>query len=382
MSRMTFAAAFIGACIFLGPAPVIAQKQAPPDPVNITTADGVRLKAMFYKGGADGAPTVIMLHPIGDGNGMKAAPEWAALAEKLQAKYSVIMFDFRGHGDSTTIDDEKAFWTKPANAKLVKSSNPKMKDTIDVKDYVKNMKEYLPVLVNDIAAVRAYLDRRNDRPGDCNTSSIFVIGAESGASLGALWINSEWCRYRYTPDPMYHPFKEILKRDNYTQCAGKDIIGAVFLNIDAQPFKRAMPTAKLLKVACTDNAMGAMFIFGKDDKDAATFNKNVAQVLTKKGGDKLTFIFAYDKLNTNLSGIKLLQKGLKTDEKILGNLDNVTEDRKAERVEREFPNTNYRWRMPNGATFAAREYIGGNPSNLKKGEKTLLWDDYNKFIVP
>ena len=47
-------------------------------------------------------------------------PEWENLAETLQKeKYSVIMFDFRGHGESTTIDDPNpkgAFWSIPINA--------------------------------------------------------------------------------------------------------------------------------------------------------------------------------------------------------------------------------------------------------------------------
>src|SRR5205823_4505192 len=79
-------------------------QQPAPEPVNIITADAVKLKAVFYPSSMKGAPTVIMLHPIGEGNGMKA-PEWKNLAESLQkANFSVIMFDFRGHGDSTTID--------------------------------------------------------------------------------------------------------------------------------------------------------------------------------------------------------------------------------------------------------------------------------------
>ena len=124
-------------------------------------------------------------------------PEWKNLALSLQkAGYSVLMFDFRGHGDSTEIASPKDFWNAKANAANVRS---KSKDEIDVKDYIKQGSAYLPVLVNDIAAARAYLDRRNDNSKDCNTSSIIVIGADTGATLGAIWMNAEGYRYKYTP---------------------------------------------------------------------------------------------------------------------------------------------------------------------------------------
>jgi len=196
--RSLSSVALLIAGILNGPSPVQAQEPAP-EPVHIMTVDGVKLKAIFYPSAMKSAPTVIMLHSIGDGKSMKA-PEWKSLAESLQkAKYSVIMFDFRGHGDSTSIDDpgpKGAFWTKLPNSALVKT---KEKDTIEVKDYIKSSSvpgAYLPVLVNDIAAVRAYLDRRNDEAKDCNTSSLIVIGAEGGATLGALWINAESYRYK------------------------------------------------------------------------------------------------------------------------------------------------------------------------------------------
>ena len=159
------------------------ENKAPaPENVNITTVDGVKLKAIFYPSTMKGAPTVIMLHPIGDKLGM-TAPEWKSLAEALQrANYSVMTFDFRGHGDSTTIDDKKIFWSHKANSN-VKSKDP---EAIALKDYSKNGPAYYPVLVNDIAAVRAYLDRRNDDVKDCNTSSIIVIGADTGGRWARL----------------------------------------------------------------------------------------------------------------------------------------------------------------------------------------------------
>ena len=75
--------------------------------VKIVTADGVKLNANFYPSEKKNAPTVLMLHPIGDGKSSKA-PEWKSLADALQkGGYAVLTFDFRGHGDSTTIGAER-----------------------------------------------------------------------------------------------------------------------------------------------------------------------------------------------------------------------------------------------------------------------------------
>src|SRR5262249_21373057 len=64
------------------------------------TADHVELMGRFYpsfKGKK--APSVICLHKIGSDSSKDG---WDKLAESLQKKgYAVLVFDFRGHGDST-----------------------------------------------------------------------------------------------------------------------------------------------------------------------------------------------------------------------------------------------------------------------------------------
>src|SRR5207237_450519 len=72
MSRLLLTTAALLAAAWLGTSAVHAQGKAQSEPVNIITADGVKLKAVFYPAmmnGAPtkGAPTVILLHPIGDG---------------------------------------------------------------------------------------------------------------------------------------------------------------------------------------------------------------------------------------------------------------------------------------------------------------------------
>ena len=125
------------------------------DPVKITTVDGVDLHGLFFPSPKKDAPAVILLHPLGD-TGMTKS--YTSLAESLQPNYSVMCFDFRGHGKSKDIDPV-LFRKYPGNQRV--KGGP-MKTTIEYGDFPK---DYYPVMCNDIAAVKAYLDRKNGRNG-------------------------------------------------------------------------------------------------------------------------------------------------------------------------------------------------------------------------
>jgi len=336
--------------------------------VKIVTADGVKLHAVFYASEKKNSPTVIMLHPIGDGKSSKSQ-DWKGLAEALnKAHYSVIMFDFRGHGESTSLDDAKLFWSKAVNGTHVKVKDKK-DEAIEVKDYIKAGGAYLPVLCNDIAAVRSYLDRRNDDSKDCNTSSLIVIGAESGGTLGAIWMNSEMYRYKYMPPAGFTGFNQkFLERNS----EGKDIIGAVFLSVSPTLEKRKMQVSKLLNTSCKANGTAALFMYGEDDAPAKTLAKSLEDALKTKNSKKHDYIGAY-KLETNLSGVKLLQKGLKANELIVKYLDNVAEERKNDRVDRDFMNTYFMWQNPQNTKTWLQ-------SRNRKADKNINFDDFSKFI--
>ena len=55
--------------------------------------------------------------------------------------------------------------------------------------------KYFFQLVNDVAAAKSFLDSRNDS-GELNSSDIYVVGAGEGATIGALWMASEFSRKR------------------------------------------------------------------------------------------------------------------------------------------------------------------------------------------
>jgi len=361
---------------FIARSPIHAQT-AEPEPVNnIITADGVKIQGTFYENSKPKAPTVIMLHPIGEDKSSKS-PEWESLAKSLvKAGYSVLMFDFRGHGESTTIADRTLFWNKKVNSAYVKSKD---KGTIDVKDYIKAGGSYLPVLVNDIAAARTWLDRRNDENKDCNTKSIMIVAADQGATLAAVWMNAEWHRYKYTPG--FKILSSVLHPLNIEEQLGKDIIGAVFLTPQPTLEKRSVSISKMLKAACYDNGTATAIFHGKDDTKGSSFAKNLAAALKPKKESKEHVYIDNVELNTKLTGVKLLQKGLGTEKAVVEYLDSVKAARAVARTERKVSTTMYVWRLaPNSALIPANF----DPTSLTfKGvriENNLNFDDYNKFV--
>lgn len=367
MSRLSCACFFLAAAGLLG-ANGSAHAQAKPENVHFPSPDGVKLRGQFYPAQGKCLATVIMLHGIGEGKDSSVI-EWKNLAEALQkADYAVLTFDFRGHGDSNVIADTKAFWSIKANGN-VKAPRPKgggLPEEIDVKDYIKQGSAYLPVLVNDIAAARAYLDRRNDTTKDCNTSSIIVIGADTGATLGAIWLNEEWNRKKIIQGA--NPLKLELAKN----FEGSDIIGAVFLSITPNLEKRTISLPAVLRVACKENGTAVGFFVGKDDKKGVEYAQAVQKSIKVKDSKKHALIFTAELPETNLSGMKLLTKGLKTEKYITDYLVNVVTDRGAEWSDHEFDKSIYLWpnfRLPNGQPMQAK----------RKGDKTLVFDDYNRF---
>jgi hypothetical protein len=163
------------------------QAQAQPVQEEITTEDGVKLAATWYQANKPNPPVVMILHDLGEDSG-KA--EWVNLATALQKDgFAVLAFDFRGHGRSVVAN--KSFWFPQYNAanKLAKAP---MGAQLNFKNFDKS---YYRFLVNDISAAKAFLDQKNDN-GQCNSSSVILVGAGEGANLGSIWLNSEWHRYR------------------------------------------------------------------------------------------------------------------------------------------------------------------------------------------
>ncbi len=339
---------------FLATVPAARAQKAEPEKVKITTVDGVDLQGHFYAGRRD-APVVMMLHAIGEHS---RNPGWVHLAEELQKKgLAVLTFDFRGHGSSTTIDPLE-FGKYKQNKAVKVASNATF---IEHKDFAKS---YYTVLCNDIAAARSFLDRKHDK-GICNTRSLIVIGADSGATLGAIWLNAEWCRFRYRP-----PGVGVLPKID-SKSEGEDIIAAVWLSISPTLGARSISLAKLLEMPARGKAVPMIFMHSDGDSKGKNTAKSLQDYLVPKTKDKrYNYTAAVQIKGSKLTGSDLLQKSLGTAGEIAKYLDGVIEEKKREWIEREFVKTHYVWRIGVAQPITVKP-----PDDLN-----LYFDTYEVFL--
>ena len=329
--------------------------------VRFSTVDGVELVGNFYAGNKRNAPTIMMLHALGEDSRKK---NWVSLAETLNDKgYSVLTFDFRGHNQSQTIDPT-LFWKYPRNASSIKGA-PK-KETLEFKDIVD--KSYYPIFVNDIAAAKAFLDNRNDT-GVCNTSSFMVLGAETGATLGALWLNSEWYRHAYTPaNPLMGVAAKIAPTPE-----GKDTIAGIWLSPSSSLGGRTVTLSNLLDRPGRMYATPMAFIYSEDDAKGKAIAKACESKFkgAKKKDDKYRFTMAVPiPGGGKLGGAALLQKSLETEEDIVTYVQGVSEAKGNEWGEKDFRKSQYIWNTGTAQPVIAKP----------TGEKLLNFNTYESFL--
>ncbi len=284
---------------------VLSSLQAQGDRVRFETYDGVEIHGRFY-GSNKGrkAPAVICLHQFG---GKKTDGGWDGLAQALQkAGCSVLTFDFRGHGDSTSVDAEKFLQFIPHRKGI--RGGARMPKVISHKDFASS---YVPYLINDIIAAKTFLEKKNDA-NECNASNIIVIGAEEGATLGMAWVASETLRYKYA-----NQFKLEQKPQS------EDIVGAVWITPRARMKPRGAsvlgPMVRWLKATGITHRIPMLFVYGEKDEAA---NKGALKLVRyirpnykrgKKFADKnnLTETGDYGVSDVkNLAGAKLLDADL------------------------------------------------------------------------
>jgi hypothetical protein len=313
--------------------------------VKITTVDGVDLHGLFFPSPKKDAPTVILLHPLGE-TGMTKS--YTGLAESLQANYSVMCFDFRGHGKSKDIDP--LLFRKYRGNERVKGGP--MKATVEYGDFPK---DYYPILCNDIAAVKAYLDRKND-VGACNTSSTILIGAETGATLGAIWLNSQWSLYKLVPNA-----NPLLAPSIANNPEGKDVIACVWLTISPKLGTLDISVSKALQTPVKSNGTASVFIYGDADVSGKSLAHAVVDKLKDGKNPKHEYVRAYGvKGNTKLKGMKLLSTDLSTKDDIIDYLKVVVDKKGAESVKRDFRNTEFVWQNYPGPPQAKTRLVDMN----------------------
>ena len=332
---------------FLGISVCSAQDatEAKGEKVRFSTVDGVELQGLFYSAAKRNSATILMLHALGEDSRRKS---WTSLAEALNAAgCAVLTFDFRGQGQSTSVEPT-VFWHFPRNVSSVRGAAQR-KETIEFKGM---SQQYYPVMVNDIAAAKAFLDGRNDT-GGCNSGNLIVVGAETGAALGSIWLNAEWHRYAYTPPNFLMNIPARLA----TVPEGKKTIGAIWLSAKPRLGTRTIQFASVLALPARVYATPMVFMFS--DKDAAGKALANASVKYFKGAkskdDKysLTAAVPVDG-GGKLAGAALLQKSLGTEDSIVGYVKNVVDARGNEWEERDFRKTLYNWKFGNQQVAAKK----------------------------
>lgn len=227
--------------------------------VRFETADKVKLRGTLYPGGGNKSPCAILLHKLG---GSRDHEGWAALATELQRRgFTVLTFDFRGHGDSTAVDPD-VFYTLPLNKRIFQHGK-EVKDRITYKDFVGHKKNYtyIPMLVNDIEAARNFLDQKNNA-GECNSSSLVLVAAEEGAALGALWLTCQFKKAHYVPNPL-----GVGAIPDPRRTEGEDVGAAAWLSIPSYLTKQ-YPVATWLASPVRDK-VPMLFVYGDKDEPAA-----------------------------------------------------------------------------------------------------------------
>jgi pimeloyl-ACP methyl ester carboxylesterase len=292
-----------------------------PERVKFDTYDQVEIHGTYFAGDlGTKSPCALILHALG---GSSREEGWDNLAKELQKKhFAVLLFDFRGHGESTSVGN--GFWYDRLNQSLRGFRPNKPKDQISYKDFT-TLHHWL-TLVNDIQAAKYFLDRKNDL-SECNSANTVVIGAESSAALGALWIATEWQRprvvvNRFPPVPV-----------NSSEREGQDIECAVWLSfsphitIDKAKFPPLHPESWL--ASPVRDKVPMCFLYGEQDSKAKSYAQRLYNGVLRARKDKKLKQLTVEKgiKDTKLSGRELLGKSLNTEELILTYLTKVLDDR-------------------------------------------------------
>jgi pimeloyl-ACP methyl ester carboxylesterase len=296
------------------------KKAAAEETVRFETADSVELKGTFFPSErGKKAPCVILLHKLA-GNSQDEG--WDSLAQELQAKgFAVLAFDFRGHGSSTTIKNPVRFWSVPTNRQMVRGfvANARQpKDTLGYKDFSPT---YYTTLVNDIAAAKLFLDTRKNDNGDCDSAATILVGAQDGATLGALWMTSEWYRRRVIPSglpnvpPKLDPSPE-----------GKEVVCAVWLSMTSSLHRAvSVPAHEWVTFLGRSKKVPMAFFYGDQDNRAENFaKKSIADIRPDKNN---AYTIDHAVKGTTLAGSKLLSSGLDAQADIVRYLEGLGEDR-------------------------------------------------------
>ena len=351
-----------------------AGDELPAKQVNIETIDKVELKGKFYPAKGKDATCVMMLHALGDSSDNK---EWNNFAKKLQEKgYAVLTFDFRGHGESTAVQpgmpnpknpklSVRGFWDEDLNRQGVKGLALNKPRPTEIK-YADFMPTYFSVLCNDIAAAKEFLDEQPD----VNSNNLILIGAKDGATLGALWLNSEFHRFRYLSQAGQTP---RLDRDNPE---GLAVAGCVWISMSSMPgtMKTRIDVRPMLELPAKIRKVPTLFIYGQGDGPGKDLAKSCELSVTN-GNNKVYQLTGAKEIEKadKAAGKELLLQDLDTTGVILEYLEKLPPGKMA-KSGRRTGDEPYRWE------YVTQSGATNQVSARETGSKLLKFSGYSSFL--
>jgi len=325
--------------------------------VRFESRDGVKLYGHYYRGAGRSSPCVLFVHELAKSS--RVGP-WKDLADSLNKKsLAVLSFDLRGHGYSTTVEETEFWLPRYHNRNLVRMGDP---EEIEYRDFDARYQQYL---ANDLAAAKAFLERRSDL-GECNASNMVVIAAGTGAAVAAPWINAEWHRYELVPPA----FPGMRAQTNPTS-EGENFLGAVFVSPESKLGGRNLNLASTLDMAGRRGKMPFAILYGEKNGG----DRRVAITLANKlqTGRELAFTGALPVPGSGtLSGADLLNPRFGMDRKIAEWIETLKEERGREWVKRDSRETLFVWKAPhNFNVWIPAKQIG---------DRELLVDSFERFV--
>jgi len=243
---------------------VAAEAQA----VEFTTADGVILAGQYWPGPRGGqSPAVLLLDGLGDNRDPEAIRAAAAALHTQGA--ACLAIDWRGQGRSLTV--EPLFWDEPTNRRLVKGfSSSRTPDEIRFSEFRPG---YSWMMMNDLAAARAFLERRHDAQ-ECNIQQLVLVGRREGASLGQLWAATEWQRFRITGG-----FTSRLA----AQSEGRDLFGFIWWDPEWEFDRVKIPWLDLMKQCTQKRTTFISLGYPQDDQAFARLESQARKAINQRG---------------------------------------------------------------------------------------------------
>ena len=251
-----------------------SSRTAEPEEVKLTTKDGVRLGVTYYASsmGKKAVP-VVMLHDYKESRAV-----FHALAQALhsprepnQDSHAVLTVDLRGHGDSTTAEDEFSGRRLEIEA-----------DRLKTQDF-RNMVQF------DMEAVRKFLVTKNDA-GELNLNKLCLIGSGLGANVATSWSAVDWSAEELPRIKQGQDVKALLLASPGLKSHGLSLI-------------------KPLRQPGVQREVSVFVVYGegnlKASKDAKTIHKNLEKYHPRPKGREFPELVIWP-LPTELQGTKLL----------------------------------------------------------------------------